>query len=1297
MKRFILKSILLGLLLMTGLTSSAYYFKVDGIYYNISGSTAYVTYESEDLNSYSGDVVIPNTVTYNGTTYTVTAVGTYAFMNSSGLTSVVIGDNVTSIGQQAFYNCEKLESVTVGSSVVSISNYAWGECPLVSSITLPETVTTLGTGVFYHCYSLAKTNIPSGVTSMGTHTFNSCYPLDSIFLPDGVTTVPGYTFYDCTSLKTVTVGSKITSVEASAFYGCSSLPAVDLPETVTSIASYGFAECSSLSALELSNSLTSIGVYAFRGAGLESIEVPSSVTSFSSGVFKNCAKLVSATLGDNITTVGTYTFDSCTVLKNVTLAPKTTTISAYAFRACEGLETIELPSSLTSIGASAFRGCSSLKEIDIPADVPKVTSYVFQDCSSLAKVTINSSETQLSSYSFYYCDSIREIYCKASDAPSCSTSAFKGTTVPDSATLYVPIGSKETYAAATGWSAFANIVEMDFSGTSTTYWLSGTYNSWSTADSDDYAFTNNGDGTHSLSLKGFYGEFKIVTTGGTTSYGYGTINLDTSYDLSTTGDNITISGYTTSTLDATFDITEGDSTLTLTVSATEVITLNGEGTEASPYLISTADEWNALARYMKINNDSLTGKYVKITANIDFTGTTVQQLGYNRKEIFNGDLDGNGMTISGIAATADADCFGGLIISAGSSACIHDLTVSGSVTSAYQYAAGVIGELYGTAYNVTSNVEVSGEMTYTAGLVAHLEQDATLTACVNEGAVTSSGLYAAGLVARAEPGIALTNCGNNASVTYTGVATTAYVAGLLSYGTNYCSLSGCYNTGAVSATNIDNSGYAAGILAYASVKSAENDKSNTSIYAISGCYNTGAITSGFYNAGIVCTGSTYARFDVEDCYNAGAVTSSYETLKSSTYTAGIAAGYGLGSTYRNCYNTGTITSAASIYNAGIAGCYLTSPSSTLPTTFSNCYNEGSISGSGNFTGGIVAYAPSNTTVDSCYNTAAVASDYTVGGIVGCMTGTSSAISNCYNTGKITAKQNAGGIVGNTVLKSTISNCYNTGAIQASTYRAGGIAGDAASAFINVYNAGTVTGANYVGGIVGCTDAGKTTISNSYSSGTVSSTGVCGNIVGISTSDTLYWTDGNSIENVYYLSGNDAGGTDAYSTGLTYAQLAAIEIDGFDNGDDYTYPLVATVPANDYAKVAAAAIVPADGDTYDYISHDFYVGVPDGAVWTASRTYVTIEGNKVTFTKTYSGNLTMTITCGEASQSTKLTCYVKELDGIDGIGSDGREIVEEHFYNTSGVEVSNPDGGSKAVYIVVRTYDDGTTSVAKEAR
>lgn len=76
---------------------------------------------------YSGNIIIPETITYNNTTYSVTSIGEDAFYKS-GITSVTIPNSVTSIGENAFLDCHQLEFVTIGSSVTTIGEHAFRYC-----------------------------------------------------------------------------------------------------------------------------------------------------------------------------------------------------------------------------------------------------------------------------------------------------------------------------------------------------------------------------------------------------------------------------------------------------------------------------------------------------------------------------------------------------------------------------------------------------------------------------------------------------------------------------------------------------------------------------------------------------------------------------------------------------------------------------------------------------------------------------------------------------------------------------------------------------------------------------------------------------------------------------------------------------------------------------------------------------------------------------------------------------------------------------------------------------------------
>ena len=155
------------------ISASAYDVMVDGIYYDVlEDNVASVTYGD---TKYFGDITIPSSIKVNDVDYAVTYISSWAFNNSSGLTSVTIPNSVISIGEMAFIDCSRLTSVTIPNSVTSIGYEAFYKCSGLTSVTIGNSVTSIGEYAFSDCSGLTSVTIPNSVTSIGDCAFSYCF------------------------------------------------------------------------------------------------------------------------------------------------------------------------------------------------------------------------------------------------------------------------------------------------------------------------------------------------------------------------------------------------------------------------------------------------------------------------------------------------------------------------------------------------------------------------------------------------------------------------------------------------------------------------------------------------------------------------------------------------------------------------------------------------------------------------------------------------------------------------------------------------------------------------------------------------------------------------------------------------------------------------------------------------------------------------------------------------------------------------------------------------------------------
>ena len=171
---------LASLLLLGATTASANGELVDGIYYLFDGTNATVTYPGSSVptsgnNSYAGAIVIPATVTYNSTTYNVTAIGDNAFKYAP-ITSISLPEGLLSIGEKSIY-ATNITTITVPNSVTTTAYESFGYNTLLEEVHLGENIAanTWGDKLFYNPSGTGKKKTVymycSSVPTLQSYTF----------------------------------------------------------------------------------------------------------------------------------------------------------------------------------------------------------------------------------------------------------------------------------------------------------------------------------------------------------------------------------------------------------------------------------------------------------------------------------------------------------------------------------------------------------------------------------------------------------------------------------------------------------------------------------------------------------------------------------------------------------------------------------------------------------------------------------------------------------------------------------------------------------------------------------------------------------------------------------------------------------------------------------------------------------------------------------------------------------------------------------------------------------------------
>ena len=459
--------------LLISLTASAYTFTVDGIYYKILSETdKTVAVTANDGRSsgskYTGDVIIPSTVTFAGKTYNVTEIAWYAFSSCTDLTSVSIPDCITSIGGYAFQSCNKLTSIEIPNGIKTIEKYTFYYCSGLTSIEIPSSVESIGDHAFYHCSNLQTISlgnvvsigdyafsgyynslgpidrytelrgvveIPSSVVSIGDYAFANQYSIQTLILHEGLKKIGKYAFNKCENITSVSIPGSVEYINSCAFYGCRRLSTVNastiapkymgsnvfygtlwydnLPDGMTYLGQALFKYKGTMpenTELSIPSGTTCIAGIAFSAqTGLKSITIPASVKGIGASAFSGCTALETVNIPEDIEEVGTKAFYNTPWYNNQPDGMVYVGKVAYRYKGnMAGSTAFELREGTIAIVDTAFYNCTNLASISIPNSVKAIGKQAFSGCSSLTSVTLPGIST-INEKTFENCISLTEI------------------------------------------------------------------------------------------------------------------------------------------------------------------------------------------------------------------------------------------------------------------------------------------------------------------------------------------------------------------------------------------------------------------------------------------------------------------------------------------------------------------------------------------------------------------------------------------------------------------------------------------------------------------------------------------------------------------------------------------------------------------------------------------------------------------------------------------------------------------------------------------------------------------------
>lgn len=481
MEHLILKIGLTIISLLSFSFASAYDFEVNGIYYDILSPTDLTCEVVASPDKYSGDIVIPEKVTYNNRQLSVIAISGSllapklgAFYCCESLISVSLPESVNEIPAWSFYYCNSLKKIFFPKALTFIGQSAFYACKSLTSLVFYNKLEEIQSSAFADCSALESVSFSnnSSLISIGTYAFRNCKSLKSFDFPKGLRTIGENAFFNCSSLTSIVLPDSLTEMESGAFYGCSSLGSFDLPNKLELIGSSAFYNCSTIKSIKIPTTVKSIGPLAFNGcSALVSIELNDNIKILDYGTFCGCESLSKLTIPGNITTLGfcynqsgnDELFYNCVNLKELDLE--------YSPYTLEARFSYSIGSNTSSGGTTLDFGWNTRSSLGVVTHFPLPLEKVTIDRKLQNIIKLDS----LRHYTIGEHVMDNQVYLSSSNNLETITSLAK---IPPTGMnrltniqytqviVKVPNESLEAYKNADGWKNFWNIEGMATSGIS---------------------------------------------------------------------------------------------------------------------------------------------------------------------------------------------------------------------------------------------------------------------------------------------------------------------------------------------------------------------------------------------------------------------------------------------------------------------------------------------------------------------------------------------------------------------------------------------------------------------------------------------------------------------------------------------------------------------------------------------------------------------------------------------------------------------------------------------------------------